>query len=93
MRKLNDDYLPEQPLQPEYTPSTSRWKPVAEVISDHFSNRDTGKRLDKLIAYFSQLNGYEMDAEMVVQFCIDQIYKDTHVANPMTGSVRTFTRI
>ncbi|WP_066965951.1 hypothetical protein [Microbulbifer sp. Q7] len=90
MRKLNDEYMP-QPLQ--VTSNSGNYMPMPERIEQHFKPTDTGLRLQQLIAYFSQLQGETVDAEWVVKFCVDQIYKDTHTSNPNTGRCRVFTRI
>ena len=90
MRKLNDDYMP-QPLQ--VSTNNSSYKPLSDRISGHFRPTATGQRLDQLIAYFGQLQGELVDAEWVVKFCIDQIYKDTHAPQFAGGRCRVFTRI
>ena len=93
MRKLNDDYLPLSKSEKPTTSTTRGWIPMSEHIASHYRPIDTGKRLDQLIAYFSQLQGEQVDAEWVVKFCIDQIHKDTHTPAFNTGRCRVFTRI
>jgi len=90
MRKLNDDCMP-KPLQ--VSTNISSYKPLSDRISEHFRPTNTGLHLDQLIAHFSQLQGEMVDAEWVVKFCIDQIYKDTHKPNFNTGRCRVFSRI
>lgn len=91
MRKLNDEYMP-QPLQIN-TCSGGDYKSISERIFLHFKPTTTGFELQQLIAHFSQLQGEPVDAEWVVKFCIDQIYKDTHAHQFAGGRCRVFTRI